>query len=88
MQFLVLLIKIHLYILKNRFTPESVRWLLLQGQEDKARQELNKVAKINKKIMPKDDLMIPETTEINGNLLHLFKNRTLAKSTLINWDIW
>ncbi|CAB3983634.1 organic cation transporter -like [Paramuricea clavata] len=70
------------------FTPESVRWLLLQGQEDKARQELNKVAKINKKTMPKDDLVMPESTETHGNLLHLFQNKKLAKSTLINWDIW
>jgi OCT family organic cation transporter-like MFS transporter 4/5 len=65
-----------------------VRWLLLQGQEDKARQELNKVAKINKKTMPKDDLVMPESTETHGNLLHLFQNKKLAKSTLINWDIW
>ena len=72
----------------SRITPESVRWLLLQGKEEKARQELNRVAKINKKTMPKDDLMTPDSTEIHGNLLHLFQNRKLAKSTLINWNIW
>jgi hypothetical protein len=62
--------------------------LLLQGKEDKAREELNRVAKINKKTMPKDELMRPESTETHGNLLHLFQNAKLAKSTLINWDIW
>lgn len=65
-----------------------MRWLLLQGQEEKAREELRKAAKINKRAMPKDDLMKPESTETHGNLLHLFKNTKLAKSTLINWDIW
>lgn len=71
-----------------RFIPESPRWLLLHGKEDKAREQLAKVARINGKSLPSDELQKPEITGPRGNFKHLFFSWKVAKTTLISWNIW
>ena len=71
----------------RRFIPESVRWLLVNGRKDEAREILTNVARINKRDMPSDELQVPETTTKKG-FLHLFKTWKLAKLTLIQLYAW
>ena len=36
----------------SSFVPESIRWLRLHGQSDKAMEILRKAAKVNKRVLP------------------------------------
>jgi len=70
-----------------KFIPESVRWLLVNGRKDEAREILEKVAKVNKKEMPTDDLHVPKKTDSKG-VLELFKTWKMAKLSLIQIYAW
>ncbi|XP_046846066.1 solute carrier family 22 member 15-like [Xenia sp. Carnegie-2017] len=70
------------------FILESVRWLQLQGKDDIARKELEKVARINRKEMPKDMIKEFKETFESGNFKHLFYSLRVAKVTLISWNMW
>ncbi|XP_078383615.1 organic cation transporter protein-like [Oculina patagonica] len=70
-----------------KFIPESVRWLLVNGRKEEAREILKNVAKVNKKEMPSDELYVPVTTANNG-ILELFKTWKLAKLSLIQFYAW
>lgn len=74
-------------IFHKRFVPESVRWLLVKGQRDKAQAILQNVAKMNKKEMPSEDILVPVTTA-NKGVLELFKTWYLAKLSLIQIYVW
>ena len=74
-------------IFHERFVPESVRWLLVTGQRDKAQAILQNVARVNKKEMPSEDILVPVTTE-NKGVLELFKTWYLAKLSLIQIYVW
>ena len=71
----------------ERFIPESIRWLLLHGKPEKAQEELIKIARINKKPYPQEELKKVEEEE-KGSILSLFSNLELTKRTLINCNIW
>jgi len=71
----------------SRFVPESVRWLLVKGKTEKAQAILEKVAKVNKKEMPVDDLHVPVTTA-NKGVLELFKTWKMTKLSLIQIYAW
>ena len=77
----------HFLFLFQRFIPESVRWLLVNGRKDEAREILEKVAKVNKKEMPMEDLHVPEKTDSKG-VLELFKTWKMAKLSLIQIYAW
>lgn len=70
-----------------RFVPESVRWLLVNGKKEQAREILEKVAAVNKKEMPRDELQVPVTTA-NQGVLELFKTWKMAKMSLAQIYIW
>ncbi|KAL9962625.1 hypothetical protein ACROYT_G031745 [Oculina patagonica] len=70
-----------------KFVPESVRWLLVKGRTEEAREILEKVAKVNKKEMPNEELRVPVTTA-NKGVLELFKTWKLAKLSLIQCYAW
>jgi len=70
-----------------KFVPESVRWLLVKGKTEKAQAILEKVAKVNKKEMPVDDLHVPLTTA-NKGVLELFKTWKMTKLSLIQIYAW
>lgn len=78
---------IHVAHLIQRYVPESVRWLIVQGKTDKARAILEKVAATNKKEMPSEELHIPITTA-NKGVLELFKTWKMAKLSLIQIYAW
>ena len=71
----------------RRFIPESVRWLLVNGRKEEAREILTNVARINKRDMPSDELQVPATT-INKGFLDLFKTWRLAKLSVIQLYAW
>lgn len=71
-----------------RFIPESARWLQLRGREDEARQQLAKIAAINGKEMPNENLKKVEGSGEAGNFKHLFYNWKVGKITLISWNLW
>ena len=71
----------------SRFVPESVRWLLVKGKTEKAQAILEKVAKVNKKEMPVDDLHVP-VTAANKGVLELFKTWKMTKLSLIQIYAW
>ena len=70
-----------------RFIPESVRWLLVQGRKREAKAILENVAKLNKKPMPDEDLLVP-TVVSNKGFLELFKTRKLAIISIILNYAW
>ena len=71
----------------RRFIPESVRWLLVNGRKEEAREILTNVARINKRDMPSDELQVPATT-VNNGFLDLFKTWKLAKLSIIQLYAW
>ena len=71
----------------ERFIPESVRWLLVNGRKEEARKILERVAKVNKKEMPSDDFLVPVTTASKG-VLELFKTWRLTKQLIIQIYAW
>ena len=74
-------------LLPQRFIPESVRWLLVKGKKEKAREILSNVAKVNKKEMPSEELRVPVTTASKG-IFELFKTWNMAKLSLIQCYAW
>ena len=54
---------------------------------EEAREILEKVAKVNKKEMPRDELHVP-VTMANKGVLELFKTWKLAKLSLIQCYAW
>jgi len=71
-----------------KFIPESVRWLLVSGRRDEAREILEKVARANKKEMPKEELYVPVRTQSSKGFFELFKSWKLAKLSLIQCYAW
>ena len=61
---------------------------MVSGRRDKAREILEKVARANKKEMPKGELYVPSRTQSNKGFLELFKSWKLAKLSLIQCYAW
>lgn len=60
---------------------------MVSGRRDEARAILEKVASVNKKEMPKDELYVPVQTSRKG-VVELFKSWKLAKLSLIQCYAW
>uniref|UniRef100_F7BZ53 Solute carrier family 22 member 13 n=1 Tax=Xenopus tropicalis TaxID=8364 RepID=F7BZ53_XENTR len=70
--------------------PESARWLLTKGKKEKAVKLLKKAAAMNKKEIPEDLLFQfnEEKSPKSGNMIDLFRNKTLRKLTLVMCLVW
>ncbi|OCT75453.1 solute carrier family 22 member 13 [Xenopus laevis] len=70
--------------------PESARWLFIKGKNEKAVKLLKKAASMNKKKIPEDLLMQfhEEKSPQSGNMIDLFRNKTLRKLTLVMCLVW
>ncbi|CAB4007979.1 organic cation transporter -like [Paramuricea clavata] len=68
-------------------TPESIRWLLVKDKYDEAIKHLAKIAKVNKKELPDEEVKRPDVVK-EGSFRHLFLNRETTKKSLIVFDIW
>ena len=69
-------------------TPESVRWLMLKGKAEEAKAIFRKLAKVNKRIMPDEELQVPDDSDRLGDARDLFRTRTMAQTTLLSWYCW
>ena len=69
------------------FTPESVRWYLVNGRTEAAEEVLQQVAKFNKKPIPQESLQNYEKQRL-GDLRDLFKSRSMTHRTLVSWFCW
>ena len=63
----------------------------MKGRGKEASEQLLKVAKVNKKEMPKDKLTLVDenpTQQRLGDIRDLFSTSTMVTRTLISWFIW
>jgi len=72
------------------FIPESVRWLLKKGRVIEAREILSKVARLNGKEMPDEELYLcsDEQNERLGDFRDLFMSPRMIHKTLGSWLMW
>lgn len=73
------------------FSPESLRWLLVKGKMEKAEKLYRKIARVNGKELPMEELEIDTRTDEKtrlGDFRDLFKSRSLTMTTLISWFCW
>ena len=77
-----------LFLFVVSLTPESVRWLMIKGKTEEAKDVFRKMAKVNKTIMPEVDLKPPEDDQRLGDVRDLFATRKMVKKTLLSWYCW
>ncbi|XP_029600369.1 solute carrier family 22 member 13b [Salmo trutta] len=70
--------------------PESARWLMTQGRQEEARQEVRRAARVNGREVPEAllDKLEEEGSTKTGNMLDLFRIPYLRKRALILSYIW
>ena len=84
-----ILILFYLVVLYS-FIPESVRWLLKKGRVTEAREIISKVARLNGKQMPDENLYLSndEQNERLGDFRDLFMSPRMIHKTLGSWLMW
>ena len=83
--------EMHISPLTNRVVPESVRWLLTHGKKDEAEKLLRQVAKVNKKKIPDEGLVLQadqKSVQREAGFMDLFGTRAMTKKTVISWISW
>lgn len=69
-------------------TPESVRWLMVKGKNAEALNVFRKMAKVNKTVMPDEDLIPPDDDQRLGDVCDLFATRKMVQKTVLSWYCW
>ena len=69
-------------------TPESVRWLMVRGKVEEAKTIFRKMAKVNKRTMPDEELEVPEDTDRLGDVRDMFVSRKMTQTTVLSWYCW
>ena len=69
-------------------TPESVRWLMVKGKIEEAKEIFRKMAKVNKTTMPDEELKMPDDDQRLGDVRDLFVTRKMVQKTLLSWYCW
>lgn len=62
--------------------------MLLKGKIKRAEVILKRIAEVNRKEMPKEDLAKPDDQIRIGDLRDLFSSKLMARKTLLSWYIW
>ena len=70
------------------FTPESVRWLMIKGKMGEAVNVFKRMARVNKTIMPQEELKLPNDDQKLGDARELFATRKMTQKTLMSWYSW
>ncbi|CAJ0920520.1 unnamed protein product [Ranitomeya imitator] len=72
------------------FLPESPRWLLTKGKNEKAKNLLQKAATFNRRTLPEDLLtQLQEEKQIkSGSMVDMFRLPSLRRITLVMSFIW
>ena len=76
--------------LSDSLTPESLRWLLVKGKMKEAEKLYRKIARVNGKELPEEELEIDTVIDAKrlGDFRDLFKTKVLTKTTLISCFCW
>ena len=69
-------------------TPESVRWFMVKGKIEEAKQVFRRMAKVNKRTMPDEDLKLPDDDQRLGDVRELFATRSMVQKTVLSWYCW
>lgn len=69
-------------------TPESVRWLMVKGKTAEALNVFRKMAKVNKTVMPDEDLIPTDDDQRLGDVCDLFATRKMVQKTILSWYCW
>ncbi|XP_065114186.1 solute carrier family 22 member 13b [Paramisgurnus dabryanus] len=87
---LVLSAPVGLLVVYYWILPESARWLLTQGKQERAKKEILNAARINGRTVPENLLnkMEAENTSKTGTMLDLFRVGYLRKRALIMCYMW
>ena len=72
----------------QRFVPESVRYLRVNGRLDESMAIFAKIAKVNGRQMPDGYLLPPEDCQVKSSILDLFRPFSLAINTFIQMFAW
>jgi len=80
----------HTKIDTNRFIPESIRWLNVNGKGDEAMKVLRRIAMFNNKEIPSEITLKSPIKEGNspGSYLDLFRPLRMAKQALVQFYAW
>ncbi|KAA0704765.1 Solute carrier family 22 member 13 [Triplophysa tibetana] len=87
---LVLSAPVGLFVTYYWILPESARWLLTQGKQERAKKEILKAAQINGRTVPGyllDKIEVQNTAQ-TGSMLDLFRVPYLRKRALIMSYMW
>ncbi|XP_041475653.1 organic cation transporter protein-like [Lytechinus variegatus] len=96
---IALITPLFLFFIVFLFLPESPRWLLSQGETEKARKIIQHAAKVNKVQLPDDFLddqddanqnleYDEKETERKPNFTDVFRHRSMCKRTIILMYAW
>ncbi|XP_065054494.1 synaptic vesicle 2-related protein-like isoform X2 [Rhopilema esculentum] len=76
-----------LFLSVAKMLPESARFYVASGQQEKAIEMLELVSKLNKEDLPDGKLIAAKTTCNRGSIIEMFKGGTW-KTTVLLWIIW
>ena len=71
----------------HRFVPESCRYLIVKKRHKEAEQTLRKIAKVNKKKYPEEEL-VAYKEQRTGDIRDLFGSWKMVHRTLVCWFSW
>eukprot|EP01122_Echinamoeba_exundans_P000008 TRINITY_DN10004_c0_g1_i1.p1 TRINITY_DN10004_c0_g1~~TRINITY_DN10004_c0_g1_i1.p1 ORF type:complete len:536 (+),score=52.26 TRINITY_DN10004_c0_g1_i1:37-1644(+) len=77
-----------LMLLCYPLVPESPRFLMISGRRREAEEVLDRVAKINGKVLPPGRLAVSEVKEERGKFLDLVRIPSLRVLSILLWGIW
>lgn len=61
---------------------------MVKGKIEEAKEIFRKMAKVNKRTMPDEELQVPEDNDRLGDARDLFGTRKMVQTTLLSWYCW
>lgn len=61
---------------------------MVRGKVEEAKDIFRKMAKVNKRTMPDEELQVPEDNDRLGDVRDLFATRKMTQTTLLSWYCW
>ena len=75
------------YFVIQRFVPESCRYLIVKKKNKEAERILRKIAKVNKKKYPGEEL-VAYKEQRTGDIRDLLGSWKMVHRTLVSWFSW
>ena len=61
---------------------------MVKGKIEEAKQVFRRMAKVNKRTMPDEDLKLPDDDQRLGDVRDLFATRSMVQKTVLSWYCW